>query len=168
MDAAAAREQYHRAELRLRQLLFGDVYYGGGRLKGEESRAQATAELRRMRTAFDDLLARSEAQTAERDLAEDLRDEAQLAANEQRLVNTQRTRGSPSRREDRPTIDADTMTEEMLAAARELAGSPWSKIRPRVRGNDREKAEVRDRLIAEGRLVNRAARKGAFELWLAQ
>ena len=53
------RETYRKAELRLRVLLLGDVDTVG-RLKGEDSRAQAAAELRRMRRAFDALVLKNE------------------------------------------------------------------------------------------------------------
>ena len=124
VDLAAARERYQSAELRLRQLLFGDVYYDGGRLKGEEPRARATAELRRMRVAFDELLAVGPP-AAGIDLAEDLRDEARSAAKNQRPTRKRLVSG----REDRPKITAETMADEMLAAAREVTGAPWTKIR---------------------------------------
>jgi hypothetical protein len=69
--------------------------------------------------------------------------------------------------EEREEITEDTMHEEMLAAVRELSGGSWSRIRPKVRGNDGEKAAVRDRLIQDGTLVNTATREGQFRLWVA-
>jgi hypothetical protein len=65
MEASAVpytdeREEFHGAARRLRRLLFGDDIYAPGKLKGEEARAQATRDLRRMREAFDAVVARSE------------------------------------------------------------------------------------------------------------
>ena len=54
------REEFHGALRRLRRLLFGDDMSLPGRLKGEEAREQATRDLRRMREAFDAVVARSE------------------------------------------------------------------------------------------------------------
>ena len=65
------REIYRRADLRVRMLLFGDGDTAG-RLKGEESRRQATVDLRRMRDAFDQAVAEAERS----DLPNDLRDRA--------------------------------------------------------------------------------------------
>jgi len=45
-------EAYRRADQRLRLLLFGDGTETPGRVRGEESRQQVSAELRRMRNAF--------------------------------------------------------------------------------------------------------------------
>jgi polyhydroxyalkanoate synthesis regulator phasin len=54
------REEFHGALRRLRRVLFGDDMYVPGKLKGEEARAQAKRDLRRMRDAFDAVVARSE------------------------------------------------------------------------------------------------------------
>lgn len=67
----------------------------------------------------------------------------------------------------REEITEATMADEILAAALELPGGSWTKIRGSVRGNETEKAAVRDRLIRDGLLLNQAARKGQFELWSA-
>jgi hypothetical protein len=72
MQLSAARELYRRAELRLRDLLFGDSVYSAGRLRGEEPRRQAAAELRRMRGAFDEVVGEAEQSASRADLAEDL------------------------------------------------------------------------------------------------
>jgi hypothetical protein len=53
-------EEFHGAVRRLRRLLFGDDMGVPGKLKGEEARAQAKRDLRRMRDAFDAVAARSE------------------------------------------------------------------------------------------------------------
>jgi hypothetical protein len=81
MRLTAAREAYRRAELRLRELLFGDHVYSGGKLRGEEPRQQATAELRRMRGAFDEAVEEGEQNASRADLAEDLLDKARGEAS---------------------------------------------------------------------------------------
>ncbi len=54
------REEFHGAIRRLRRLLLGDGMGSPGRLKGEDAQAQATRDLRRMREAFDAVVARSD------------------------------------------------------------------------------------------------------------
>jgi hypothetical protein len=54
------REEFHGAMRRLRRLLLGDGMGSPGRLKGEDAQAQATRDLRRMREAFDAVVARSD------------------------------------------------------------------------------------------------------------
>jgi hypothetical protein len=54
------RDKFHRAEQRVRRVLFGDGVFESGRLKGEETRDEVTRALRRMREAFDAVLAGSE------------------------------------------------------------------------------------------------------------
>src|SRR5262249_28656291 len=69
--------------------------------------------------------------------------------------------------EEREEITEETMADELLGAVRANGGASWSKLRPNVRGNDGEKAEVRDRLIRDGHLVNTAPREGQFKLWVS-
>jgi len=71
-------EGYRRAELRLRELLFGDESSVPGVIRGgEDARLRARAELRRMRQAVDELVAAQEEASVARpedvDLAEELR-----------------------------------------------------------------------------------------------
>ena len=99
------REAYRRADLSLRTLLFGDSEHVGGRLKGEESRQQANAELRRMRRAFDETV--EEAEAAERaeqsSLPDDLIERAAKATPEASR-RARRLRGPlPRVRSSRPT-----------------------------------------------------------------
>jgi hypothetical protein len=75
---AAMRETYRTAELRLRQLLFGDLVNSAGRLKGEEPRREATNELRRMRTAFTETAEAAES-SHEKAVHEELHDAAAAA-----------------------------------------------------------------------------------------
>lgn len=60
-DLAALVEVYRKADLRLRQTLFGDGIYSGGLVKGEEGRAQVTRDLGRMRDSFTALREQDEA-----------------------------------------------------------------------------------------------------------
>jgi hypothetical protein len=59
------------------------------------------------------------------------------------------------------------MVEALIEAARLNPGGSWSEIRASevTKGNDADKAKLRDRLLDSGRLVNTATRKGAFKLW---
>jgi AAA domain len=75
--------------------------------------------------------------------------------------------GEGFEREEKPEITEDTIADELLASVLELPGGSWSKLRPKVTGNDAEKAAVRDRLIATGTLINAANRDGHFNLWRA-
>ena len=60
------REEFHGAMRRLRALLFGDGAGAPGKLKGEEARAQAMRDLRRLRDAFDAVVATSEESRTEK------------------------------------------------------------------------------------------------------
>jgi hypothetical protein len=60
-DLDALVEGFRKAELRLRQTLFGDGIYSGGLAKGEEARAQVARDLGRMRDAFTALREHDEA-----------------------------------------------------------------------------------------------------------
>jgi hypothetical protein len=72
-------QAYHRAERRLRELLFGDGTFSPGMVKGEERRMETTKILRRMREAFDEAAAAStragadEAEARIADLEDELR-----------------------------------------------------------------------------------------------
>jgi hypothetical protein len=54
------RDKFRSAERRVRHLLFGDGVEEPGRLKGEQVREEVTRALRRMREAFDAIVAGSE------------------------------------------------------------------------------------------------------------
>jgi hypothetical protein len=69
--------------------------------------------------------------------------------------------------DDRPEVTEDTIADGILAAVVELPGGSWSKIRANVTGNAELAAEVRDRLLAAGRIVNTSTREGYFNLWLS-
>ena len=67
--------------------------------------------------------------------------------------------------DDTPDVTEDDIEEGILAAVTANPGKSWTVVAKPVKGNAKTKAAVRDRLIAEGRLVNRG--KGqAFALWL--
>jgi hypothetical protein len=90
------RDKFRRAELRVRHLLFGDGMFESGRLKGEEARDDVTHALRRMREAFDAVLARSEENNERKaeveariaDLEEELTRIARSTARGERSVGT--------------------------------------------------------------------------------
>jgi excisionase family DNA binding protein len=66
-------ETYRKADLRIRQLLFGDGTATAGLVRGEEFRIRVTAELRRMRDAFNAVVLEGErgrAETGESRLAD--------------------------------------------------------------------------------------------------
>jgi hypothetical protein len=67
--------------------------------------------------------------------------------------------------EDKPEITEETIAEELEARVREKGGQTWTDLRGQIKGNDREKASVRDRLVAKGVLVNTAKRDDQFNLW---
>ncbi|HZO97081.1 MAG TPA: AAA family ATPase [Gaiellaceae bacterium] len=69
--------------------------------------------------------------------------------------------------EEREQVTEDSMAAAIVAAATELPGGSWTKIRVKVRGNTDDAAKVRDRLLASGALVNTATREGYFSLWVA-
>jgi hypothetical protein len=69
--------------------------------------------------------------------------------------------------EDKPGVTAETMAEELRAVVREIPGGSWTKIRARITGNAGEAAVVRDRLLADGEIVNIPTRAGHFNLWAA-
>lgn len=69
--------------------------------------------------------------------------------------------------EDKPATSADTMAEEILAAARKHPGGSWRTIREHVSGNAEDAAKVRERLLTTGLLVNKGSSAG-FKLWAAE
>ena len=76
-------ETYRKADLRLRQLLLGDGVATTGLVRGEEFRLRVTAELRRMRDAFNAAVLESKedrAETVEARVA-DLEEELQRIAS---------------------------------------------------------------------------------------
>jgi hypothetical protein len=68
--------------------------------------------------------------------------------------------------EEREEISEDTIREALLAAIAEHPGvGSWRQIREKLRGNDADKARIRDELLAAGEIVNTAA-EGRFNLWM--
>ena len=69
--------------------------------------------------------------------------------------------------DEKPAVTIDTIEADLLAAVTENPGASWSKTRERITGNDKDKARVRDRLIADGAIVNTATRDNYFTLYPA-
>lgn len=68
--------------------------------------------------------------------------------------------------EEREEVTEDTIERDLLEAIRANPGASWRKVRATVKGNAELAAEVRDRLIAAGAIVNQATRDGYFNLHL--
>ncbi len=68
--------------------------------------------------------------------------------------------------EDRPEVTDATIAEGLLAAALEHAGASWRQLREGVTGNATDAARVRDKLLADGILVNTGTTHN-FKLWAA-
>jgi hypothetical protein len=86
------QDKFHRAEQRVRHLLFGDGVFESGRLRGEETRDDVTRALRRMREAFDAVLAGSEESHEQRAEVE-----ARVADLEQELTRMARSKARGER-----------------------------------------------------------------------
>lgn len=66
--------------------------------------------------------------------------------------------------DDTPDVTEDNIEQGILASVTANPGKSWAVVAKPVKGNAKTKAVIRDRLIAEGQLVNRG--KGqAFALW---
>jgi hypothetical protein len=68
---------------------------------------------------------------------------------------------------EKEEVTEAAMAEGLVEAARLNPGGTWTQIRSSevTKGNDADKARVRDALLTTGQLVNTATRKGAFNLW---
>ena len=66
--------------------------------------------------------------------------------------------------DDIPDQTEDDIEEAILAGARESPGGSWTTVAKGVKGNAETKKAVRERLIAEGLLVNTGMGQ-AFALW---
>ena len=75
--------------------------------------------------------------------------------------------GMTFERDDSPDVTEDDIEEGILTSVRADPGSSWTIIAKPVTGNAKLKAAVRDRLLAEGALVNRG-RGQAYALWHAE
>lgn len=75
--------------------------------------------------------------------------------------------GETFERDEKPVVSVDTIEAELLNALKEYPGASWAKTRERVTGNDKDKARVRDRLLADETVVNVPARAGQFNLYLS-
>ena len=70
--------------------------------------------------------------------------------------------------EEKPVVTVDTIEADLIAAVTAEPGASWAKTRDRITGNDKDKAKVRDRLLADGTIVNVPARAGQFNLYLPE
>jgi hypothetical protein len=83
-------DAYRAAERRIRLLLLGDGTYEAGVVRGEEARARVNTQLRHLRAAFDEVLARNEEDEARiLDLEKEL--SAQAAAAKRRAGARRKT-----------------------------------------------------------------------------
>lgn len=91
MGQEEAIDAYRAAERRIRLLLLGDGSYEAGVVRGEEARARVSTQLRQLRAAFDDVVARNEADEARIvDLEEELSARAAAAKRKARPGTTRR------------------------------------------------------------------------------
>jgi hypothetical protein len=67
---------------------------------------------------------------------------------------------------DEPERDANTIADELLAAVLANGGASWNTIVDSVPGKRERLREIRDRLLAGGRLINSGG-KGGMKLWHA-
>jgi hypothetical protein len=65
---------------------------------------------------------------------------------------------------DKAEVTASTIAEEILEAALQNGGGSWNTISKNVTGQDDRKREIRDRLLAAGRLGN-VGGSGGMKLW---
>lgn len=114
-------ESYRQAHLRLRLLLLGDGIDTPGRVRGEADRQLVSAELRRMRSAFDAVVEEAEAHRS------DVVDERAEGLDEglRRAASSQRT---PQVRRD-AEIPALVTPAEAAVALRVSVGSVYKAIR---------------------------------------
>lgn len=91
MGQDEAVDAYRAVERRIRLLLLGDGSYETGVVRGEEARARVTTQLRHLRTAFDGVVARNEADEARiLDLEEELKAQAAAATRKARPGTSRR------------------------------------------------------------------------------
>jgi putative DNA primase/helicase len=74
------------------------------------------------------------------------------------------TPGSSFEIDETPDVTEEDIAAGILAAVLANPGASWNKVDPSVKGNATTKRQVRDRLFADGQLVNRGKGK-KFELW---
>lgn len=75
--------------------------------------------------------------------------------------------GEGFRVEDKPELTDDAIADAIIDAVREHAGRSWDPIERAVSGGAPRKRELRDRLLADGRLVNLSSKAGRFKLYTA-
>lgn len=67
--------------------------------------------------------------------------------------------------EDKQELTDDAIADAILEATRENGGKSWDPIERAVNGQAGRKREIRDRLLADGRLVNTSLTEGRFKLF---
>lgn len=152
---SGAAESYRKADLRIRQLLFGDGSATPGLVKGEEFRLRALSELRRMREAFNAVALESEGGRAETG-------ESRVADLEEELVRIASFRSRVQQMWPDAEIPALMTPAEAAQAVRMSVGSIYRAIRVgqirAVRLTDRRRGALRIPTSELRRLLDGARR----------
>jgi excisionase family DNA binding protein len=152
---SGAAESYRKADLRIRQLLFGDGSATPGLVKGEEFRLRALSELRRMREAFNAVALESEGGRAETG-------ESRVADLEEELVRIASFRSRVQQMWPDAEIPALMTPAEAAQAVRMSVGSIYRAVRVgqirAVRLTDRRRGALRIPTSELRRLLDGARR----------
>jgi excisionase family DNA binding protein len=152
---SGAAESYRKADLRIRQLLFGDGSATPGLVKGEEFRLRALSELRRMREAFNAVALESEGGRAETG-------ESRVVDLEEELVRIASFRSRVQQMWPDAEIPALMTPAEAAQAVRMSVGSIYRAIRVgqirAVRLTDRRRGALRIPTSELRRLLDGARR----------
>jgi excisionase family DNA binding protein len=152
---SGAAESYRKADLRIRQLLFGDGSATPGLVKGEEFRLRALSELRRMREAFNAVALESEGGRAETG-------ESRVADLEEELVRIASFRSRVQQMWPDAEIPALMTPAEAAEAVRMSVGSIYRAVRVgqirAVRLTDRRRGALRIPTSELRRLLDGARR----------
>jgi hypothetical protein len=152
---SGAAESYRKADLRIRQLLFGDGSATPGLVKGEEFRLRALSELRRMREAFNAVALESEGGRAETG-------ESRVADLEEELVRIASFRSRVQQMWPDAEIPALMTPAEAAEAVRMSVGSIYRAVRvgqiSAVRLTDRRRGALRIPTSELRRLLDGARR----------
>jgi hypothetical protein len=73
--------------------------------------------------------------------------------------------GSSFELDETPDATEEDIAAGIVAAVLATPGTSWNKVDAAVKGNDTTKREVRDRMLADGQLVNRGKGR-TFALWV--
>ena len=152
---SGAAESYRKADLRIRQLLFGDGSATPGLVKGEEFRLRALSELRRMREAFNAVALESEGGRAETG-------ESRVVDLEEELVRIASFRSRVQQMWPDTEIPALMTPAEAAEAVRMSVGSIYRAVRvgqiSAVRLTDRRRGALRIPTSELRRLLDGARR----------